>query len=58
MSDRFSLNHFQEIYTESRLSIRKKGVVSPEKDMIICHILLGGNDPFFAFGQSGLVNNN
>ena len=32
----------------------QKGVVSPEKDMIIFHILLGGNDPFFAFGQSGL----
>ena len=36
------------------VSKRKKGVVSPEKDMIIYHILLGGNDPFFAFKESGL----
>ena len=25
---------------------RKKGVVSPEKDMKLNHIFLGGNDPF------------
>ena len=43
----------KRILTVSKLSKRKKGVVSPEKDMIIFHILFGGNDPFFAFGQLG-----
>ena len=35
-----------------KLPKRKKGVVSLEKDMIFFHILLEGNDPFFAFGRS------